>query len=80
MFTRAGFSRRCHARIWARVSMIGGRGLVWGFLVHWPAVGEFAWGSSTRIVWPHRVRLHSEIYVDGARDLPASRLGERISP
>ena len=75
MFTRAGFSRRYHVRWWSKVSMIGSHGWVGGFLVHWPAAGEFAWGSSTRIVWPHQVRIGSLIRHDwGSGTYPSSKL------
>lgn len=75
MFTRAGFSCRCSARLWAKVAMTGSYVWVWGFLVHWPAAGDYAWGSSTRIVWPHQVRIYNVFKVDWLPgSFPSSRL------
>ncbi|MBK5230229.1 MAG: hypothetical protein JJE27_03550 [Thermoleophilia bacterium] len=62
MFTRAGFSRKCRFVCAARVAMLGGRGSVWAHLFVWPASGEFAWASRTRIVWPHLVVIYNRFY------------------
>ncbi len=73
MFTRAGLSRKCRFVCAARVAMLGGRGSVWGHLFFWPASGEFAWVSRTRIVWPHLVVLRNRFYLPIGR-FPASQL------
>lgn len=63
MFTKADFSRSYRILCKARVYTGAGRGgIVTGHLLRWPASGEMAWASHTRIVWPEHVHVYPFIH------------------
>ncbi len=60
MFIQAGFRRDYRIIARCRVSTLYGSAVVDGFLMRWPT-GDVAWGSRTRIEWPERVVLHTDL-------------------